>query len=217
MIIDTNENKPQDTLKDIRNIMERSTRFLSLSGWSGIWAGLIALVGCIISFALLQNYYQRYDLRGSFDTDDYLNLRNNLFYLGISVFVIALAGAYLFTLRKVKKQGLNVWNTASKRFLANLLIPIFAGGWMIISFLYFGDWQYVAPSCLVFYGLGLINASKFTLDDIRYLGFIEVALGGICLFFPSLGLYFWSIGFGILHIIYGLVMWRKYDKNEKID
>ncbi len=215
MNIERNENKPQDTLNDIRNMMERSTRFISLSGWSGIWAGLVALSGCIISFGLLNSYYIKYDKRGFFDTTDYITLRNNLFYLGVSVFVIALAGAFLFTLRKVRKQGLNVWNMASKRFLANLLIPIFAGGWMIVAFLYFGHWQYVAPACLVFYGLGLINASKFTLDDIRYLGFIEAILGGICLFFPSLGLYFWCIGFGVLHIIYGIVMWNKYDKQNK--
>lgn len=211
---DVQENEPLNALNDIRNIMERSTRFLSLSGWSGIWAGAVALAGCAISFMLLQHYYNDYDTRGSFESGAYIELRNNLFYLGISIFVIALAGAYLFTLRKVRRQGLSMWNTASKKFLFNLLIPVFAGGLMIIAFLHFGDWKYVAPACLLFYGLGLINAGKFTLNDIRYLGIIEVVLGSICLFFPALGLYFWSAGFGLMHIVYGILMWNKYDKNS---
>lgn len=206
------ETATQETLNDIRNIMERSTRFLSLSGWSGIWAGLIALCGCIISFCLLNNYYEVYNRAGGFDTNNYIDLRNRLFYLGISIFVIAVSGAYLFTLRKVRRMGGTIWNSAARKFILNLLIPVLAGGLMILSFLHFGDWQYVAPACLVFYGLGLINASKFTLGDIRFLGFTEVVLGSICLFFPALGLYFWSLGFGLMHIIYGIVMWNKYDK-----
>lgn len=201
-------------LQDIRNIMERSTRFLSLSGWSGIWAGAVALGGSVIAFGQLNKYYEAYEERGAFDGPAYVLLRNNLFYLAVSVFVIALAGAFLFTLRKVRQQNGMIWNTASRRFIANLAIPLGAGAAMVLAFLYHNDWQYVAASSLIFYGLSLYNAGKFTLNDIRYLGIIEVILGIICLFFPGLGLYFWSAGFGLMHIVYGVIMWNKYDRQQ---
>ncbi|MBL7713801.1 MAG: hypothetical protein JNL13_15105 [Chitinophagaceae bacterium] len=201
-----------EALKDIRNIMERSTRFLSLSGWSGIWAGAVALGGSAIAWLQLGRYYRQYNERGNFDTDQYINLRNNLFYLGITVFIIALAGAFLFTLRKVRKQNGSIWNSASRRFLNNLAIPLGTGAIMVSAFVYNNDLQYIAPACLLFYGLSLYNAGKFTLNDIRYLGIIEVILGAICLFFPALGLYFWATGFGLMHIVYGVIMWNKYDR-----
>lgn len=201
-------------LQDIRGIMERSTRFLSLSGWSGIWAGLVALLGCIIGYVQLDRYYEQYEQRGGFDHSAFLNLRNELFYLGVTVFMVALCGAFLFTLRKVRQQNGAIWGIASRHFLSSLSIPIAAGAIMIVAFLHFNDLQYIAPACLIFYGLGLYNAGKFTRDDIRYLGMLEIALGGVCLFFPGLGLYFWAAGFGVLHIVYGIIMWNKYERRN---
>jgi hypothetical protein len=204
-----------DALNDIKRIMEQSTRFLSLSGWSGIWAGTIAILGGAIAYYLFNAYYQEYDIRGSFSAASYNVLLNNLFILAFIVVDLALAGAYLFTKRKIKKQGLSLWNQASKRMLLNIAIPMVAGGIMILGFLKNDDWKYVAPACLIFYGLALINGSKYTHNDIRFLGIFELILGCICIFFPGYGLYFWIMGFGILHIVYGVVMWRKYD--SKID
>jgi len=70
----------------------------------------------------------------------------------------------------------------------------------------------IAPVMLVFYGLALINASKYTLNDIRYLGYAETVIGLIACFFVDYGLLAWTIGFGALHIIYGLMMFYKYEK-----
>lgn len=210
----TEQGRSLDTLRDIRNIMERSARFLSLSGWSGIWAGASALLGGAIALGFLEDYYTDYNSRGGFDGSAYETLRNRLFFLGLGIFVLAVTGAYGFTYKKVRQQGLTLWNSASKRFLFSLLLPILAGAAFVAGFLFYNDWQYVAPACLVFYGLGLINASKFTIDDVRYLGILEVLLGIGCIFFPGGGLYFWVLGFGVLHIIYGIVMWNKYDKER---
>jgi hypothetical protein len=69
-----------------------------------------------------------------------------------------------------------------------------------------------APACLVFYGLALIQGSANTFDEIRYLGFSEIILGLISASVPGYGLVFWAIGFGVLHIIYGVIMYNKYDK-----
>lgn len=204
-----------DTLNDIKRIMEQSTRFLSLSGWSGIWAGAIALIGGIIAHVQISDYYKGYNFRGAFSSSDFNALKIKLLLLAFIIVCIALLGAYFFTNRKIKKEGLNIWNQASKKLMINLAIPMIAGGILILGFLQHNDWCYVAPSCLIFYGLALINGSKFTLNDIRYLGILELCLGCICIYFPGLGLYFWIAGFGILHIVYGILMWKKYDSNPK--
>jgi len=73
----------------------------------------------------------------------------------------------------------------------------------------------VTPSCLIFYGLALINGSKYTVSEVRYLGYLELVLGIVNLWATRYGLYFWAAGFGVLHILYGIVMWNKYERNEK--
>lgn len=213
------ENKDEissiDALQDIRRIMEQSTRFLSLSGWSGIWAGTIALMGGAIAYYLMNGHCSEYALDGSYSGASNPTLLINLIVLAFVVVILALLGAYYFTKRKIKKQGLSLWNQASKKMLWNIAIPMVAGGILILGFLKNDDWEYIAPACLIFYGLALINGSKYTHNDIRFLGIFELILGCICTFFPGFGLYFWILGFGVLHIVYGIVMWKKYD--SKID
>ncbi len=206
-----NNDKSLETLQEIRSIMERSARFLSLSGWSGVWAGFVALVGAIIANVQLKQYYIAYNARASFQGSDFMTLRNNLVFLAIGVFLLALAGGIYFTYRNNKPTGQPIWNHASRKMVIHLLIPMAAGAFMVCAFLWKGDWAYVAPTCLIFYGLALINASKYTLSDIKYLGLTEAILGVIGLFIlPHYGLYLWAFGFGILHIVYGMIMWRKY-------
>jgi len=195
-----------ETLQEIRSIMERSARFLSLSGWSGIWAGCVALVGAVIAhYWLLQFHIQR-----SYHLDE---ARIKFIFLGIVVFIAALMGGFFFTAQKVRKQGYKLWNSASRQLLLQILVPLVTGGIFVLGFISNANDMYIAPACLVFYGLALINGSKYTLTDIRYLGYMEVALGCINLFFAKYGLYFWTIGFGILHILYGAIMWNKYDRH----
>ena len=80
--------------------------------------------------------------------------------------------------------------------------------------MYNGEFELVAPGCLIFYGLALVNGSKYTLGEIRYLGYGMLALGIMNLFYVAYGLYFWAMGFGILHIAYGITMWMKYERNS---
>ncbi len=208
-----NKDTSLEALNDIRTIMDRSARFISLSGWSGIWAGCTALLGALWAKRMLHD--MDYDLAKQSYASHFLLSENNLYkfiYLAILIFVVALTGGLFFTIRKANRQGLKVWNHASRQLLLHLFFPIMAGGFFCIFFINDGVTLYIAPACLVFYGLALISASKFTLSDIRYLGMIEVALGCINLFFPGHSLYFWAAGFGVLHILYGIFMWNKYDK-----
>lgn len=206
-----------EALRDIRGMMQRSGRFLSLSGYSGIWAGCSALAGAAAArFSILpdlEDTYLRYDLQRSLDVQGYSWLARPLL-LGAIIFIVALAGGYFFTRRKARRQGTPLWNHASRALAWHVALPMVVGAVLCVAFLRYGHAFYIAPACLLFYGLALINGSKFTVGEVRYLGYLEIVLGCINLFLPHYGLLLWSIGFGVLHILYGIIMWRKYDSGS---
>lgn len=210
----TPANQSLETLQDIRRMMERSSRFISLSGLSGVSAGICALVGAWLAHEQIGKYYgaNGFVARFGYMHDAATELRGKLIELAAAVLVAALASSALMTWRKAKKSQLPIWDPASRRLAINMLIPLAAGGFFVLGLLYRSDWEYVAPSCLIFYGLALVNASKYTLTDIRYLGLLEIVLGCVCMYYPHEGLYFWAAGFGVLHIVYGLIMWWKYER-----
>ncbi|WP_143309868.1 hypothetical protein [Chitinophaga vietnamensis] len=205
-----------DALTDIRRIMERSSRFISLSGLSGISAGICALIGAAIARYWLVAYYAKWNETRTYNGQDYAMLKVRLLTLAAAVLVAALSGGFFFTWRRSKQNNLPVWNVTSRKVLINTAIPLVAGGIFILGLMYNGIEALVSPSCLVFYGLALINGSKYTLPDVRYLGITETMLGLLNLFFLRQGLYFWAIGFGVLHIIYGALMWWKYERKASI-
>lgn len=191
-------------LADIKRIMDRSSRVLSLSGWSGIWAGLVALVATVIA------YRKAGDIR---DEQAGKAFVNELILLALLTLIVAVAGAFYFSYRKNKKQGQVTFNTAARRMIISMCIPMLAGGWMCAAFILNGDFLYVVPVMLITYGWTLINSSKYTISDIRWLGLFEVLTGCIAFLKPEWHLYFWAFGFGALHIIYGFIMWNKYDRS----
>ncbi len=208
-----NDLESLDELKAIRKIMEESSRFISLSGLSGVFAGITAIAGALVAyFFILDN--------GSIHLDDYfrsltekeiLALRWQLIADAALVLVISVLFALYFSIRKAKRDKKNVWTPVSKRFLINLIVPLASGAVFIFVLLIQSNFQLIVPCFLIFYGLALVNACKFTFSEIFYLGMLEIITGLVSAFVPGWGLIFWIFGFGILHIIYGLVMYRKYE------
>lgn len=198
----------QEDLSHIRSMMERSSRFISLSGLSGVFAGLVALLGAGYVYYILKR-----------EGIDYFKGKANL-YSGELVFDLVLAGfvmlvlailsGYVFTAKKSKEKNLKIWDQTTKRLLFNFAIPLVTGGFFCLGLLYHGMFVFIAPATLIFYGLALVSASKYTFTDIQNLGYCQIVLGLLSLFFLGWGLVFWAIGFGVLHIVYGLVMHRKY-------
>jgi hypothetical protein len=205
-----------EALQDIRRMMERSSRFISLSGLSGLSAGICAVVGAWIAHGWIQDYYGQngFVSKHGYMHDEAHNLKWRLIGLAVSVLIAALISSTWFTWRRTRKSNLPIWDPASRRLMINVAIPLAAGGFFVLGLLNRSQWDVIAPACLVFYGLALVNASKYTLSDIRYLGMLEIALGCINMYYGEWGLYFWVAGFGILHIIYGLMMWWKYERKE---
>jgi hypothetical protein len=196
-------------ISDIKDIMNRSTRFMSLSGISGILAGIYALAGGFAANYLLTGYGK--SMYGS----SVLPLSIlELILIGIAIVValLSIGTAYLFTKKKAKKNNEKIWTSSSKQLMSSFMIPMLAGGIFTLLLVYRGYYGLIAPITLVFYGLALINASKNTLSLIKYLGWIEIILGLIAMVYFGNGILFWMLGFGVLHIIYGTLIYFKFDK-----
>ncbi|MCH8902618.1 MAG: hypothetical protein IIA45_01715 [Bacteroidetes bacterium] len=210
-----NKQEQLDTLQQMRKLMEQSSRFISLSGLAGVFVGIIALAGGLVGYWYFDYsfYYPDYGYL-VFDTSGEL-LSEFLIFLFLNataMLVLALfIGTYL-TIRKAKKKGLPMWDNVAKRMVINLFIPLAAGGVFILTLLTQKQVELVVPVTLIFYGLALINGSKYTLNDIRYLGIIQIILGLICAYYNGYALLFWIMGFGILHIVYGLYLHFKYER-----
>jgi len=200
--------KHQEDLLHIRSMMERSSRFISLSGLSGIFAGITALIGGAYVCMLFSNYGIDYLTaeRRVYNID----LIKELIVTALLILIFAVSFGVFFTVRKSKKNNLPVWTSSSKNLLFNLALPLFIGGVFCTALLYHNLIAFIAPSTLIFYGLALINAEKYTFSDIKYLGIFEAFLGCLSLFFLGKGLYFWMFGFGILHVFYGIILFKKY-------
>jgi hypothetical protein len=202
-----------EDLKTIRKIMEESTRFLSLSGLSGVFLGLFAIGGALIARFLVFN-------NEIISNDNYFNilpgqeteaLKLKMVIIAASVLLLSMVTAIAFSIRKAKRSGVSLWTPVSKRLYASLFLPLLAGGVFALILLFQNHIQLIIPVFLLFYGLGLISAGKFTYGEIFYLGILEIIAGLAAALFPAQGLIFWIIGFGILHIVYGLFMYRKYE------
>lgn len=197
----------QDYIRDIaeiRAMMERSSKFLSLSGWAGIMAGIYALAGAWIAYAVFgfnpdEIFYNSFSL-------------TQVILLATGILILALVSAIYDSRRKAHKRGEKVWNATSRRLLASMAVPLFAGGILILVLISKGLIGLIAPLTLLFYGLALYNAGNFTINEVKFMGMVMIGLGLISSWFIEYGLLFWAIGFGVVHIGYGIYMHFRYER-----
>ncbi len=206
-----------DQLQHIRQMMEQSSRFISLSGLSGIAAGTCALAGAYFASGVINRgagsslkELDNHIYNGNLNIRDYMG--NSLFLIALFTLMAAFVLSAIFTWLRSKKTNTLIWGSASKRLLINVCIPMVAGGIYILKLIEHGSFGLIAPGCLIFYGLALVNGSKYTLGEVRFLGYGQIILGVINLWYTGYGLYFWAAGFGVLHIVYGAIMWSKYER-----
>ena len=204
-------NKYLEDISEIKNMMSRSSRFISLSGLSGILAGVYALIGAFLAHNVISQYpgVQNRTVGYEWIQNTFL-LKLSLIAFG--VMACAVITGFVFTFRKSQKKGEKIWDVTSRRLVINFLIPLFTGGLFCFALVQHGVGWLVAPATLLFYGLACVNASKYTLGDVRYMGIAFVILGLISTQFIGYGLYFWALGFGVCHIVYGALMYFKYDR-----
>jgi hypothetical protein len=197
-------------IASIRTMMERSAKFISLSGLSGVLAGVYALIGAFVAYYIVHYPVSPFKYRIYSIQEPGTLLK--LIVVACLVLIGSIVTALWLSKQKAKKQGVNLWGPASRTILGNVTIPLVVGGMFVLIMLYTGHFGLAAPACLIFYGIALIQGSSNTFDEIRYLGFCEIFLGLVSAAYPGYGLIFWALGFGVLHIIYGAIMYNKYDK-----
>lgn len=199
-------------LSDIKQMMNRSSRFISLSGLAGVFAGCYAITGAVIAKVLLSEQDSGIDSLSLDSVNRELIMQ--LLFVAISVLILAIGTAVFLTTRKAKNNEEKIWDSTSKRLLINFFAPLGAGGIFCLVLLQYGLIGLIAPCMLIFYGLALIHASKYTFGDLRSLGYSNLILGLIATQFLSYGLHFWAVGFGFFHIVYGIWMYNKYDRKN---
>ncbi len=200
-----------NNLSEIRSIMERATTFISLSGLSGISAGIIGLVTSVYVYSridVLLEHKREYITSSAGLAETVIEF----ILTAALVLILTFATAIFFTARKAKKRGLPIWDGSAKRLVTNLFIPLVTGGVFCLILAHHGLFEFIAPSTLLFFGLALLNAGKYTFGEIKLLGISEIILGLVSMYWTSLGLYFWAVGFGVFNIIYGAYMYFKYEK-----
>lgn len=199
--------KKEESLRDIaeiRSMMERSTRFLSLSGWAGIMAGLYALAGAWIAYSFL-NFHP---------VEVYQSVPEltNVILLAVFILLLSIFTAILFSCKKATANGENLWNSTTRRLLVNMAIPLVTGGVLILILISKELIGLIAPFTLIFYGLSLVSAGNFTLNEVKSMGIIQIVLGLLNVWHLEAGLLFWAAGFGLVHIVYGIYMHIRYER-----
>jgi hypothetical protein len=198
------ENKPSETLSDIRRLMERSSRFSLLSGYSLVAAGVCGIIG--VWEAHLAVLARRPAAAAAVPE----SLVDRLILIGTVTLVAAIASGYFFTWLKVRRHGVSLWDAVARKVAVNFAIPLFTGGVFICGMIYYHQYHFFATACLLFYGLAMVNASHYTVRPIRALGLVEILLGFICLFTGN-ALVWLLMGFGVMNVAAGLVI--RYKKN----
>ena len=188
------EKEHLQAIQDIKTMMERSTKFSSISGKAGIVVGMLA----VIVFAGIK----------WFDVTTVASL----FVVMVGTLMLALSIGLYLSIAKAKKEGTAIFDTTAKRFLVQFFIPLFVGGILCLIFACQNQIGYIPAMMLIFYGFALVHASKFSLDTIKSLGYLEIIAGLIAAAFAQYGMWCWVIGFGVLHIIYGFIIYTKYEK-----
>lgn len=197
-----------EEISGIKNLMERSSTFTSISGLAGIGAGIIGLAAFIISLIKISEYPDLYQITISQKKELVM------FLLIVALLTLIVAGAVVtfFTYRKAKLKGLNIKDVSGKKLFLNLMIPLVTGGIFSIILLTQGVYDLIIPLTLIFYGLALVNAGKYTFEEMSWLGIFEIIIGLIAAAFTPYSLWLWGIGFGALNIIYGAIMYYKYER-----
>ena len=197
---------PLDSLSEIKSMMQRTTKFTSISGWSGIWVGTVGLIAAAIAyFIILESKLNLYSLQPD-------NRRDLLLVvLALITLLVACLGGFYFMIKKSKNDQVKFINPTTKRILKRFIFVLVIGGFLCLALYKHLSFVYIAPATLLFYGMALLNVERDTVVEIKYLAYTEIFLGLLAFLFIANGLAFWSLGFGLVHIIFGMWMVRKYD------
>ena len=193
-----------NTLNDIKEMMERSSKFKAVSGLS------IVIVGVLASLATAYIHF----VLGNYKINTPSKLRTTVI-VAIALLVVAFLTVFVMAFFKAKRHHLRfALDQNMKKLLVNFMIPLLAGGLFCFALLKLQHYGLTSSVMLIFYGMALINSGHFTYPALRYLGYAELALGLVDCFIANYALLTWFIGFGVFHIVFGIVFMLKYERSK---
>ena len=204
----------KDYIKDIseiRSMMERSSRFLSLSGLSGVMSGIYALAGVLVAYLVFGFNPDSVTYTITSESDSPANI-SNVIFVALVILALALGTVIYLSRRNAGKRGEKIWSTTTRRLLANMMVPLSAGGILIVILIMNNLAGLAAPVSMIFYGLALFTASKMTFEEVKLMGIIQISLGLIAILVIQYSLIIWALGFGLVNIVYGIFMHYKYER-----
>ena len=204
----------QDYIRDItemRSLMERSSKFMSLSGVASIAAGVYALTGAFIAYKIF-HFNPGQLINGSMQPGSLAPQLQKIIPIAIIILILAIGTAILLSSQKAAKRGEKFLSLTAMRLVKNMAVPLVTGGFLIIILVFKGLPGLLAPLSLIFYGLALYNAGDLTYKEVKSLGLIDMVLGLIGAYFWEYGFLLWILGFGVFHIIYGIYIHYRYER-----
>ena len=210
--------QPEKDISLIKNLMEKSSKFSNLSGYAIATTGLLALLGAVfvyfdLGISISEKYISYAELINQTGNANSIYTKIKLLVIIASLILLtSLLILYVTAKLKSERHDINLFNSSFSRALKSLFIPVLSGGIFCGFLILHKIYGLVAPATLIFYGLGLISASKYSYNELELLGYLELLLGTIASYYMGSGLLFWMIGFGIGHIVLGVFIHYKYDK-----
>lgn len=204
--------KQEDLVKEIasiRNLMEKSSKFISISGISSVLIGTYALLGAAYAYYEVYGFDSQMGYRDHYVNEPFIIIK--LLTTAVLVLIASIFTGVFMAIKKAKAHRQSIWNTTSRALLVAMAIPLCTGGLFAIIAIFKENYAVVSSILLIFYGLALTAGSHYTFSEIKGLGILEIVLGLLALLFPGNGIIFWALGFGVLHIIYGVIVHKKYE------
>src|SRR4051812_14339084 len=183
--------RAMDNLRFIRQTMERATEFTAVPGWGGVGMGLVALVAAGIAETRLT-------------TDAWLAT-----WLLTAVAALALGGWTMAG--KARRAGTMGFSYSGRRFGLSYLPPLLVGALLTAAPARAGQPGRLPGTWLLLCGTGVVTGGAFSVRVVPLMGLCFMALGAIALFGPpAWGNLLMAAGFGLLHIVFGVIIARRY-------
>jgi hypothetical protein len=183
--------RAMDNLSFIRSTMERATAFTAVPGWGGVAMGVTALVATVLAHNVAS--------RG-----EWLAV-----WLAASVLALTIGGWSMVV--KARKAGTSVFSYSGRRFVLSYVPPLAVGGLLTLVLARAGLYSALPGTWLLLYGTGVVTGGAYSVRVVPIMGLCFMALGALALLAPpTWGEWLMALGFGGLHIVFGLIIARRY-------
>lgn len=183
--------RAMDNLAFIRETMERASSFTAVPGWGAVGIGAVGTAAAIA--AHLQASFGRW------------------LAVWFAAMVLGLALGVWSIVRKASRASIPLLSGPGRRFALNFAPPVIVGGILTVV-LYRAHLEAAIPGTwLLLYGTGIVAAGAFSVPVVPVQGVCFMLLGGVALFAPPVWRdWFMALGFGGLHLLFGIIIARRY-------